>query len=82
MFFRKNPSLNKIYAKTEQNMRNLVFTQNFKPPWLLEKYEIQKNLLIPNSTLDELFSDTTHISLRWIYGSAKIVWTKKTHLST
>ena len=32
---------------------------------------------IPNSRLDELFNDTTHISLRWIYRSAKIYWTKK-----
>ena len=30
-----------------------------------------------NSTLEQLFNDTTHISLRWIYRSAKIYWTKK-----
>ena len=28
--------------------------------------------------MDELLIDVTHISLRWIYRSAKIVWTKKT----
>ena len=27
--------------------------------------------------LDELFDDTTHISLRWVYRAAKIIWTKK-----
>ena len=27
--------------------------------------------------MDGLFNDTTHISLRWIYQSAKIDWTKK-----
>ena len=27
--------------------------------------------------MDELFNNTTHISLRWIYRSAKIDWTKK-----
>ena len=42
-----------------------------------EKKEIQKKIFISNSTLDELFNDTTHISLAWIYISAKIVWTKK-----
>ena len=41
-----------------------------------KKNEIQKNLVL-YSTLDELFNDTTHISLRWIYRSAKIVWIKK-----
>ena len=29
-----------------------------------------------NSRLDELFNDIIHISLQWIYRSAKIVWTK------
>ena len=42
-----------------------------------KKNEIQKIFLISNSTLDELFNDTTHISLRWIYRSAKIHGTKK-----
>ena len=42
-----------------------------------EKTKFKKIFLIANSTLDELFNDTTHISLRWIYRSAKIVWTKK-----
>ena len=29
--------------------------------------------------LDGLFKDTTHNSVRWIYRSVKIVWTKKTN---
>ena len=42
-----------------------------------KKTEFKKIFLISNSTLDELFNDTTHISLRWIYRSAKIHGTKK-----
>ena len=38
-----------------------------------KNYEFQKIFLIPNSTLDEFFSDTAHISLRRIYRSAKNV---------
>ena len=34
-------------------------------------------LLVQNSTMNQFFNDTTPISLRWIYRSAKIVWTKK-----
>ena len=43
--------------------------------------KFKKIFVIPNSTLEELFNDATHISLPWIYRSGKIVWTKKTHLS-
>ena len=46
-----------------------------------KKTKFRKMSLVSNSTLDELFNDTTHISLRRIYRSAKTVWTKKTHLS-
>ena len=42
-----------------------------------KKTKFKKIFLISNSTLDELFNDTTHISLRWIYWSAKIHGTKK-----
>ena len=49
----------------------LIFDKSSK------KNKIQKIFLILNSTLEELFNDTTHISLRWIYRSAKIDWTKK-----
>ena len=38
-----------------------------------QKKEIQKFFLIPNSTLDEFCSDTTHFSVRCIYPSARIV---------
>ena len=37
----------------------------------------KKIFLIPYSTLDGLSNDTTHNSLRWLYRSAKIDWTKK-----
>ena len=43
----------------------------------LKKPKFRKIVLILNSKLDELFKDTTHISLWWIYRSAEIVWTKK-----
>ena len=39
--------------------------------------KIEKIFLIPYFALDGLFNDTTHNSLRWIYRSAKIDWTKK-----
>ena len=56
----------KKYTKSEQNQAKYpVFTQNFNPRYL-EKKRNSKNLsfLVSNSTLDELFNDTTHISLR------------------
>ena len=39
--------------------------------------ESKKIFLIPHYTLDRFSNDTTHNHLRWIYRSAKIVWTKK-----
>ena len=39
--------------------------------------KFKKIFLIPYWTLDGLFNDTTHNSLRWIYRSVKIDWTKK-----
>ena len=43
----------------------------------LSKTKIKKNFFVPYSTLDELSNDTSLNSLRSIYRSAKIVWTKK-----
>ena len=58
----------KNYTKSEQNhAKYLVFTQNFNPRYLLEKTKF-KNFLVSISTLDELFNDTTHISLRLYIG--------------
>ena len=39
--------------------------------------KLKKIFFIPYSTLEVLFNDTTHNSVRWIYRSVKIVWTKK-----
>ena len=39
--------------------------------------KIKKIFLIPYSTLDKLSNDTSVNSLRWLYRSDKIVWTKK-----
>ena len=58
-----------------------LFSQKFKPRYLPFEKENQKKILIPYSTLDKLSNDTSLNSLRWIYRSAKIDWTKKTHLS-
>ena len=58
-----------------------LFSRKFKPRYLPIKNENQKNFLIPYSTLDKLSNDTSLNSLRWIYRSAKIDWTKKTQLS-
>ena len=44
----------------------------------LQKTKFRKIFFIPFSAMDRLFNDTTQNSLRWIYRSAKIVWTKKT----
>ena len=42
-FYKKDLNLKKIYIKSEQNHAKYpVFTQNFKPRWLLKKNEIQK----------------------------------------
>ena len=54
-----------------------LFSQKFKPRYLPVKTKIKKIFLIPYSTLDKLSNDTSLNSLRWIYRSAKIDWTKK-----
>ena len=43
-----------------------------------KKTKFKSIFLFLNSTLEQLFNDTTHISLRWIYRLVKIDWTKKT----
>ena len=43
----------------------------------LQKTKFIKIFVILYSTPDRLFSDTTHNSIRWIYLSVKIDWTKK-----
>ena len=43
----------------------------------LSKTKVKKIFLIPYSTLDKFSNDTSLNSLRWIYRSAKIDWTKK-----
>ena len=53
-----------------------LFSRKFKPRYLPVKNENKKNFLIPYSTLDKLSNDTSLKSLRWIYRSAKIDWTK------
>ena len=58
-----------------------LFSRKFKPRYLPVKNENQKIFLIPYSTLDKLSNGTSLNSLRWIYRSAKIDWTKKTQLS-
>ena len=64
--------------KSEQNHANIACwhkTLNLYNSSKITKFK--KIFLILNSTLDELFNDTIHISLRWIYRPAKIDWTKK-----
>ena len=64
--------------KGEWNQRNsLYFLESLNPDISLSKTKIKKIFLIPHSTLDKLSNDTSLISLRWIYRSAKIDWTKK-----
>ena len=73
----KNLYLNKIYTKSEQNMPNIACSHKILNLNNSLRKRNQKNFLVPKSTLDELFSDTTHISLRWLHRSAKIVKQKK-----
>ena len=54
-----------------------LFSRKFNPRYLPVTNKNQKNFLIPYSTLDKLSNDTSLNSLRWIYRSAKIDWTKK-----
>ena len=67
----------KIRKKSEWNQRNSLYFLKFKPQYLPVKTENKKNFLTPFSTLDKLSNDTSLNSLRWIYRSAKIDWTKK-----
>ena len=72
----------KIPKKGEWNKRNsLYFLQSLNLDISLSKTKIKKIFLIPYSTLGKLSNDTSLNSLLWIYWSAKIDWTKKTHLS-
>ena len=73
-FYRKFFIFDKNYTKSEQISRVHTKLQSSITP--RKKTEIKKIFLILNSTLDQLFNDTTHISLRRIYRSAKIDWTK------
>ena len=54
-----------------------LFSRKFKHRYLPVKNQNKKIFLVPYSTLDELSTDTSLNSLRWIYRSAKIDWTKK-----
>ena len=73
--YKKYFKLEKNYTKSEQISRVHTKLQSSI------KTKIKKIFLILNSTLDQLFNDTTHISLRQIYQSAKIDWTKKNKTS-
>ena len=74
-FYRKNPNLKKNYTKMCQISHiHSRFQSSLTPR---KKTKFKKIFTVSNSTLDELCNDTTPISLRWIYQSAKIYWTKK-----
>ena len=74
--------MNKNFAKSEQNHANIACShKNLNLDNSSKITKSRKIFLFLNSMLDEVFNDITHISLRWIYRSAKIDWTKKTHLS-
>ena len=68
----------KIPKKAEWNQRNsLYFLESLDLDISLSKTKIKKIFLIPYFTLNKLSNDTSLNSLRWIYRSAKIDWTKK-----
>ena len=68
----------KFREKGEWNQRkSLYFLESLNLDISLSKTKIKKIFLIPYSTLDKLSNDTSLNSLRWIYRSAKIDWTKK-----
>ena len=56
-----------------------VLTKLQSPVTPRNKQNSKKIFSILSSIMDEHFYDTTHISLRGIYRSAKNVWTKKKH---
>ena len=69
------------WRKGEWNQRNsLYFLESLNLDISLSKTKIKKIFLIPYSTLGKLSNDTSLNSLRRIYRSAKIDWTKKTQL--
>ena len=61
--------LRKITLKVNKTSRVHTKLQSSITP---RKKRKSKKFLILNSTLEQLFNDTTHISLRRIYRSAKI----------
>ena len=68
----------KIPKNGEWNQRNsLYFLESLNLDISLSKTKIKKIFLIPYSALDKLSNDTSLNSLRWIYRSVKIDWTKK-----
>ena len=69
-FNRKYFNSEKNYTKSEQISSVHTKVQSSITP--RKKTKIKKFFLILNSTLNQLFNDTTHISLRRIYRSAKI----------
>ena len=72
----------KFRKKGEWNQRNsLYFPESLDLDISLSKTKIKKIFLIQYFTLDKLSNDASLNSLRWIYRSAKIDWTKKTQLS-
>ena len=62
--------MSQIVAKiTKMWMKTVEYSQNLN---------LDISYLFPYSRMYVLSNDTTHNSLRWIYRSAKIDWTKKT----
>ena len=81
-FYQNRRNFSQKFRKSEWNQLNsLYFLESLNLDISLSKTKIKKIFLIPYSTLDKLSNDTSLNSLRWIYRSAKIDWTKKTHLS-
>ena len=75
---KKDLSLKKIVLKVNNHAKDpIVHTKLQSSITPRKKTKFKKIFLLLNSTLDQLFNDTTHISLRRIYRSAKIHWTKK-----
>ena len=69
-FYRKYFNFEKNYTKSEQISRVHTKLQSSITP--RKKTKIKKTFLILNSTMNQLFNDTTQNSLRRIYRSAKI----------
>ena len=77
-FWKKVNEINMNEHEWNQNqMNSLYFLENLNLDISLSKTKIREIFLIPYSTLDKLSNDTSLNSLRWIYRSAKIDWTKK-----